>query len=257
MRQGSGVFAWLGVKRPAVATALLAMVLVAGVLTAGTALAKAPGERHCYGQVCVRVFTVAETMAQLGETRILHTSHYDDPSVDPFNRNVFTSNGERFSGDDPSRTASPEYPDGTELLLRNPKTGDVSHVRVNDFGPFWPGRHLDVTRRVAEDMGFAGPGLVDLEVTVVAPPTPDDVRALYRQDRKPVPTGGYLGVHTVAQTAEIARLLISRWRPRIWVADGPSDPTRFVRAPAPVPIESVYVYLDRQTASPRASGAER
>jgi hypothetical protein len=112
--------------------------LVPGLWT--TAAAKQPGARHCYGKVCVQVLSIAETENLVGRTVELTASHYDDPSVDPFNRGTFTSNGERFVADDPTRTASATFPDGTELLLRNPTTGRVSHVRVNDFGPFWANR---------------------------------------------------------------------------------------------------------------------
>ncbi|MAI47740.1 MAG: hypothetical protein CMB79_18190 [Filomicrobium sp.] len=113
------------------------LMVVIGAWLAGPSFGKAPGKRHCYRGVCVKVLTVSQVQGLLGKTVRMTASHYGDPSVDPFNRGTFTSNGERFNANDPTRTASATLPDGTELLLRNPDTGAVSHVRVNDFGPFW------------------------------------------------------------------------------------------------------------------------
>ena len=132
---------------------LIFTLIILTILASHRLQAKKPGERHCYRDVCVTVLSIKEVKDILGKTVKLKASYYDDPSVDRFNANELTSNGERFSADDPTRTASSNFPDGTELLLRNPRNGLVSHVRVNDFGPFWGNRELDVTRRVAEDLG--------------------------------------------------------------------------------------------------------
>lgn len=53
---------------------------------------------------------------------------------------------------------------GTSLWLRNPKTKRTIKVRVNDRGPYIPGRHLDVSEAVAEELGFKEQGLASLEV---------------------------------------------------------------------------------------------
>ncbi len=164
--------------------------------------AKAPGVSHCYRGVCHRVRTVEETRRLIGQTVLIETSHYDRPGTDRFNTGTFTSNGERFDARDPARVASVDLPDGTELLLRNPDNGRVSHVRVNDFGPFRGNRLLDVTRRVADDLGFARRGVTSLEVTVVAVPRAGDLR--YHKDRPRLPTHGYIG--SVAQD-NVARLV--------------------------------------------------
>ena len=155
-------------------------------------LAKAPGVSHCYKGVCHRVRTVGQTRAIVGRTQTIETSYYDIPGVDRFNTGTFTSNGERFDANDGARVASADLPDGTELLLRNPVNGRVSHVLVNDFGPFRGDRRLDVTRRVAEDLDFVHKGVVKLEVTVIAPPQYDDLT--YRRNRQRRPTKGHLGV---------------------------------------------------------------
>ncbi len=235
----------------AAVASLLAAALAMPTITA----AKEPGGRHCYGQVCVRVLNVTQIEDLLGRTFELTASHYDDPTVDPFNRGTFTSNGERFVADDPTRTASATFPDGTELLLRNPATGHVSHVRVNDFGPFWINRDLDVTRRVAEDLGFARKGVTRLEVTIVSPPLRDDVRRLYRHDRPPVPTLGHLGVRSREETATLARILMQRSAAGIEVLTQRPQQTA-TAGPAVVRRETIYRIVAPQPASPRALGAE-
>lgn len=154
--------------------------------------AKAPGVSHCYRNVCHKVRTIEQTRRLIGQPFTVETSYYDIPGVDRFNTGVFTSNGERFDADDSGRVASADLPDGTELLLRNPINGRVSHVRVNDFGPFRGNRRLDVTRRVAEDLDFRHKGVVRLEVIVIAAPQDEDLK--YRRNRPRRPTAGHLGV---------------------------------------------------------------
>ena len=235
------------------------LMVIIGLWFVGPAFGKAPGKRHCYRSVCVKVLTVEQVQGLLGKTVRMTASHYGDPSVDPFNRGTFTSNGERFNANDPTRTASATLPDGTELLLRNPDTGAVSHVRVNDFGPFWVNRELDVTEQVARDLGFEKLGIKSLEVTIVTVPMLDDVQRLYRRDRPLVPTMGYLGRRTAAETAKLAQVLMRRGQ-----GDVPTSPPIAVAArqdkqvmPAPTVVKQhVYHIVSKQQSSPRALGAE-
>jgi len=254
---GNGIFARRGYASLTLSCAAgLCIISLLSVLISFKGQAKKPGERHCYRDICVDVLTISEVKKLLGKTVKLNTSHYDDPSVDPFNRGTFTSNGERFTANDPTRTASANFPDGTELLLRNPKNGRVSHVRVNDFGPFWVNRDLDVTRRVAEDLGFAKQGIIELEATVVAPPREEDIRALYRRDRQPVPTLGHLGVRSVEETAKLAKILLQRLPAEQQKTIFAKDRLKAENVPTMVKRETIVHYVPKQSASPRASGAE-
>lgn len=169
--------------------------------------AKAPGATWCYRDVCHRVRTVGETQRLVGKTLLLETSYYDEPRLDRFNKGKHTSNGERFDANNPARAAAANFPDGTELLLRNPENGRTSHVRINDFGPFLRSRALDVTKRVAHDLEFAHLGVARLEVTVIAAPPPEEV--VYRKNRISLPTRGHLGALEAAEAAEMARGLIA------------------------------------------------
>jgi cytoskeletal protein CcmA (bactofilin family)/rare lipoprotein A (peptidoglycan hydrolase) len=129
--------------------------------------AKTPGESHCYGNVCHRVYTLDETQRLIGKTVDIIATHYDAPGIDKYNVGQYTSSGEEFDASNPARAAASNYPDGTELLVWHPETKRAAHIRVNDFGPFMGQRTLDVTRKVAENMGFATKGVATLKVTVI------------------------------------------------------------------------------------------
>lgn len=180
--------------------------------------AKAPGVTHCYKGVCHRVRTLDETRMLLGSTLVVAASHYDFPWNDRFNIGAFTSNGERFDAGDRDRVSSSDFPDGTELLLRNPENGFVSHVRVNDFGPFHGDRRLDVTRRVADDLGFAKRGVTGLEVTVIAIPREDDLT--YRRNRPRTRAMGPLGLYGEADMPALITHKLS--------ARSPADAARII-----------------------------
>ena len=194
---------------PSLPTSWLIAISVAAttlVSVSPTPQAKSPGASWCYRDTCHRVRTVEQTQALVGQTQVIETSFYDDPRFDRMNRGTLTSNGEVFDADNPGRAASSDYPDGTELLLRNPESGRTSHVRVNDFGPFYGSRLLDVTKRVAVDLGFQKKGVAKLEVTVLSAPAEQD--SGYRRNRVLTPALGHVGVLGQQQaTALIQRLL--------------------------------------------------
>ena len=185
---------WNDIRGPG----LLIAVAMAAVASLGTwafhanLTAKAPGETNCYKDVCHRVYTLDETRRLIGQSVELTSTHYDVPGVDKFNTGELTSSGERFDANNPGRTSASNYPDGTELLVWNPVTKRAAHVRVNDFGPFWGKRTLDVTRRVAEDLGFAKSGVAPLRVTVIWVPSTQAAR--YKKERSYPLSLGLVGV---------------------------------------------------------------
>lgn len=189
----------------------LAVALLAGVsgfaASGLDAAAKDPGRVHCYRDVCHRVRSIEETRRLIGRTLRMDASYYDDAAVDRFNRGTVTSNGETFDAGSPGRVSSSDLPDGTELLLRNPENGLTSHVRVNDFGPFYGSRLIDVTRRVARDLGFARKGVTPLEVTIISAPLPDE--ATFRRNRVAPPALGHIGVVEASELPTLVRRLVS------------------------------------------------
>lgn len=155
------------------------------------AVAKTPGEVHCYNGICHRVKTVDEMAQLVGTESEAITSYYDTAERDSMNAGKYTSSGEAFDADSDGHAASSLYPDGTELLIWNPKNRHAAHIRVNDFGPFYMLRTIDVTRRVAERLEFNKTGVARLRVAVVWAPSPEAAR--YRRRRSYPAVEGYVG----------------------------------------------------------------
>ncbi len=166
-------------------------ILAAAVLPAADAAAKTPGSTYCFHGTCHRVRSIAETHAMVGRTEQLSTSFYDDCKRDRYNPCGLTSSGERFRADQPDNAASPIYPDGTTLLVFNPATQRAAVLRVNNAGPYWGSRKLDVSRAAADKLGFRGKGVAKLQVKVLKAPT--KAEATYRKNRKYEPVAGYVG----------------------------------------------------------------
>ena len=164
------------------AAGLLAVGLLAGWDAGAPAEAKTPGSTYCFLSVCHRVKSLQEIQDLVGKREQLRTSFYDSCSRDRFNPCGLTSSGEAFRPGQADNAASPIYPDGTTLLLWHPQTQEAAVVRVNNAGPYWGERKLDVSRATAEKLGFKGSGTAKLEVEVVKAPAPGE--ANYRRNRK-------------------------------------------------------------------------
>lgn len=54
------------------------------------------------------------------------------------------------------------------IRITNLKNGRSTKVRVNDRGPFIRGRMLDVTKPVADDLGFTNQGLTTVKIQVLS-----------------------------------------------------------------------------------------
>lgn len=175
---------------------LLAPVLIATATLVGGGLideagAKEPGARHCFYGTCHRVKTIAETEAMVGKEMRLAASFYDSCKKDRYNPCGLTSSGEVFHPHTADNAASPDLPDGTILLVRNPANGQAAVVRVNNAGPYWGNRKLDLSRAAAEKLGFVHRGVAQLEVRVIKAPTPTEAR--YKKHRRYDPVPGHIG----------------------------------------------------------------
>ena len=149
--------------------------------------AKTPGKTYCFVGKCHRVKTIAETQALVGKEEAITASHYDDCSKDRFNPCGLTSSGERFHPDRPDNTASPIYPDGTQLLVWSPENKRALVVRVNNAGPYWGNRTLDLSRAAAEKLGFEGQGVAKLKVKVIKAPEEPETKYVKNRNYDPVP----------------------------------------------------------------------
>lgn len=78
-----------------------------------------------------------------------------------------TANGETF--DKTAMTAAHRtLPFGTKVRVINIANGQSVIVRINDRGPFKPGRVIDVSDAAAGALGFRARGLTSVRVEVVA-----------------------------------------------------------------------------------------
>ena len=77
-----------------------------------------------------------------------------------------TASGEKFNTHDLT-AAHPTLPFGTRLRVTNVATGRSVTVRVNDRGPYVPGRVVDVSYSAADKLGMVGAGIAKVKLDVV------------------------------------------------------------------------------------------
>ena len=101
-----------------------------------------------------------------------------------------TANGETY--DKYALTAAHKtLPFGTIVRVRSLKLGREIDVRINDRGPFAPGRVIDVSQAAAEALGLVGAGVAEVSLNVddslgkVARPSRSHKKPLRRTARKP------------------------------------------------------------------------
>jgi len=74
-----------------------------------------------------------------------------------------TANGERYDREEYT-AAHRSLPFGARLCVRSLVNGRTVIVRVNDRGPFTPGRIIDLSRAAAEELGMMGLGIKSVEL---------------------------------------------------------------------------------------------
>lgn len=80
-----------------------------------------------------------------------------------------TANGEIY--DMYAQTAAhPSLPLGSVVRVENLRTHKSAIVRINDRGPYVPGRSLDVSYQVARELGFAHRGIARVRVELLKVP---------------------------------------------------------------------------------------
>ena len=77
-----------------------------------------------------------------------------------------TASGEKFNTHDLT-AAHRTLPFGTRLRVTNVATGRSVTVRVNDRGPYIPGRVVDVSGSAANELGITESGIAKVKVDVV------------------------------------------------------------------------------------------
>ncbi|MCL2714416.1 MAG: septal ring lytic transglycosylase RlpA family protein [Alphaproteobacteria bacterium] len=77
-----------------------------------------------------------------------------------------TANGEKFDGTELT-AAHRSLPFGTRLKVTDEASGRSVTVRVNDRGPFIPGREIDLSWSAAEAIGMLDKGVTTVRLDVV------------------------------------------------------------------------------------------
>ena len=199
----------------------IALGLIAGVAFSGLggaaavsspAAAKTPGKTYCFHKTCHRVKSIAETERLVGQDMTLVASHYDDCSRDRHNPCGLTSSGERFRAESADNAASPILPDGTIILAWSPASGQAAVLRINNAGPYWGNRKLDLSRAAARKLGIGGVGKVRVRVRVLKAPTKAEAR--YRKNRTYEPVPGPVGQFASLDEAQFGtRVLVALGAP--------------------------------------------
>ena len=77
-----------------------------------------------------------------------------------------TASGEKFNPNELT-AAHPSLPFGTKLRVTNTATGKSVTVRVNDRGPYVPGRVVDVSYSAAQALGMVNSGIANVKLDVM------------------------------------------------------------------------------------------
>lgn len=176
--------------------------LAVSTIDTNDATAKTPGSTYCFYGKCHRVKTLSEMHNLVGTESVMQASFYDSCSVDRYNPCGLTSSGEQFHPDRADNAASPIYPDGTTLLTWSPETKQAVVLRVNNAGPYWGARKLDVSRAAALRLGFKHKGVGKVVVRVLTAPSRQE--ATYRRNRSYEPVLGHIGTFETMDEAHQA-----------------------------------------------------
>ncbi len=83
-----------------------------------------------------------------------------------YTEDEWTASGEKFNTH-AMTAAHPTLPFGTRLRVTNVTNGRSVVVRINDRGPFVPGRVVDLSEAAAENLGMVERGIVKVKLDVV------------------------------------------------------------------------------------------
>jgi len=127
-----------------------------------------------------------------------------------------TANGEIY--DMHGYTAAHKtYPLGTVLFITNPKNGKSLNVRINDRGPFWNDREIDLSMGAAEFLGTKQAGVAKVQYRVVSVPSiVNTIKSVKRRKKRRAPLKP---VYNVGYTAT-SYSSISKSTKRVWIEVG-------------------------------------
>ena len=86
-----------------------------------------------------------------------------------------TANGERYDTEGLT-AAHTTLPFGSWVRIVNPRNGKFEVVRINDRGPYQEGREIDVSYRVARNIGMVNSGVVRVRLELMQLPPSKQTR---------------------------------------------------------------------------------
>jgi rare lipoprotein A len=181
--------AWLRVATPAPAQCLRVLIILLSI-TAGATLAQSPAVAETTASFMDRWWRQPddEPIKPIRVAVIHFSGHYDstmtvqrEPPVGSVKQALQrsgdglasfygspqqTANGEQFNPR-AMTAAHRTLPFGTKVRVTNVRSGRVVTVRINDRGPFVPGRVIDLSQAAAEELGIVGRGIAKVKLDVV------------------------------------------------------------------------------------------
>ena len=132
----------------------------ADLSVAGRVASREDGRSVVHRRVAIRAIkhTPYKRTAQFPATSYGIASFYSEDQQ--------TANGEKFNPH-ALTAAHPTLPFGTKLRVTNVTTGRFVTVRINDRGPYVPGRVVDVSYSAAETLGIVNRGIAKVKLDVV------------------------------------------------------------------------------------------
>ncbi len=121
---------------------------------------------------CILVSPIGKDQLAIGSTNVVRQHAFIGPRLDKvswygeWHHGRTTANGEQF--DMFALTAAHRYlPFGTLLRVTDFRTGRSVIVRINDRGPYWDDRSLDLSYGAAEQLGILDKGTARVRIEVV------------------------------------------------------------------------------------------
>lgn len=121
---------------------------------------------------CILVSPLSKDQLAVGSTHVVRSHAFIGPRLDQvswygeWHHGRTTANGEQF--DMFALTAAHRYlPFGTLLRVTDFRTGRFVIVRINDRGPYWDDRSLDLSYGAAEQLGIVDKGTARVRIEVV------------------------------------------------------------------------------------------
>jgi rare lipoprotein A len=108
----------------------------------------------------------ATPMTPLPGPRLTGAAHALTGSASYYWQDQMTATGEHFNKRDMT-AAHKTLPFGTRVRVTRVDSGDSVIVRINDRGPYKPGRIIDLSERAAEDLGMTTVGVTPVRLEVL------------------------------------------------------------------------------------------